>query len=88
MHSCIRRTAVRGHLEGPPGRMSHADMRYAAASGGRSIGLSEGLALRDWVRIAGALRIPETGLGYRTRHLFVCEALLLEACGGCTVEGS
>jgi endonuclease/exonuclease/phosphatase family metal-dependent hydrolase len=40
------------------------------------------LALRDWVRIEGALRIVETGLGYRIATLVVCEALLLEVCGG------
>lgn len=41
-----------------------------------AIGMSEGLALLDWVRKERALRTFETGLGFGISTLFICEGLL------------
>jgi predicted O-methyltransferase YrrM len=54
----------------------------AVADGGRrelfpvAIGISEGLALREWVREEHAQQTFETGLGFGISTLFVCEGLL------------
>jgi predicted O-methyltransferase YrrM len=47
-----------------------------------AIGPREGRALREWVRREGALRTLETGLGYASSTLFICEGLLANGADG------
>jgi predicted O-methyltransferase YrrM len=51
-----------------------------------AIGMSEGVALRDWVRKEGALRTLETGLGFAISTLFICEGLLANGPDGSHVS--
>ena len=80
--------SAREHLGGPPGRMSR-----------RRGALRRRLRRQvDWPqRGLGAVRLgahrggaphPRNRARIWNRHALRCEALLLEVCGGCTVEGS